>query len=703
MPTLYRRALGLSAAVLTAALVALALAVAGAQANDQRLAAHEVSRSVDRAALAVRGLAADRDLGEAEAALAALDGGVAASQALRLTEGAEVRAALAAYRAGVVRLRRSLVARGVDEESGAEGQFRDRVHDVEARVSGLAPDVLVPVLQARRREKDYLLRGRVEYVAGVRAHVAEARGAARRTLAPAQADTVSALLTGYEHGFLNLVALQDRVGRSRAEIRAAGGEARSAAAVAVARASSRARAFSALALASAVVSALVVGASLLYQTRRITRPLDRLRQSARRVAGGEADVRVPVEGPDEIRTLAQALNGVADYADRTAAAERRLAEAQAFLETAIGRAEEGVVVLDEDYRVAYANGYAERLFGMAAADAQGRRPSDLVLDPAGAGRRSDFERALAGEVVRTGDYRVDVDGREVWLAATYAPLAGGPQRGVVATVHDVSDRVATERDLREARDVAQAAALLKSSFLANMSHEIRTPLTGILGYADLLAQEAPPDLADLAAVILRSGHRLLDTLNSVLDLAQLESGTMEIACDPVDVTALVAQTAELHAGRAQAAGLGLHVDAVPGVLALADRRALGRVVDNLVSNALKFTPHGRVDVRLATDGDRAVLEVADTGIGMDPAVLDRMFEEFQQASSGHGRAYEGNGLGLTIVRRLVDLMGGGLAVESQPGVGTRFTLRLPLAGGPACPHEEVGEAPLRRALSSALT
>ena len=688
MPTLRRRALGLSLVVFGAAVVSLSLSLVAARANDQRMGALVVSEALDEAALAVSELVATRSLGHADAALAALGRARAAAHRLPADEAQAVRASLASYRTDARRLRAALVARGVDEEGGAEGRFRRRVHDVEGRVAGLSADVLVPVLQARRREKDYLLRGDPRYVSDVRAHVADAQRAARAALPAPQADTVAALLGAYETGFLDLVALQGQVTDATGRIQRAAGAAQAVAGRVRAASAGRARRFGVAALLAALGSALAVGVAVLAQAREVTRPVARLRHGAARVAQGETAVRVAVEGPEELQTLALALNGVADYADRTAAAERRLAEAQAFLETVIGRAEEGVVVLDPDYRVAYANDYAQRLFGVDMDRAHGRHPGDLVADPA-ASRRVDFERALAGEVVRTADYRIEIAGRTRWLSATYAPLGTDAEHhGVVVTVHDVSDRVATEHELRTARDTAQAAVQLKSAFLANMSHEIRTPLTGILGYADLLAEEAPPEVADLAAVIHRAGHRLLDTLNSVLDLAQLESGTMEVRCVPVDLSALVTQTAELYASRAHASGLDLRLDAQPGVVAASDARALGRVLDNVVSNALKFTSEGHVTLSLAAEAGEAVVTVADTGIGMEPAFMARMFEEFQQASTGHGRTHEGNGLGLAIVRRLVDLVGGGLDVESAPGEGTRFALRFPLvaAEDEPCPR-----------------
>ena len=684
MSTLYHRALGLSAVVLVAAVAALVLAVASAAADRQHRGALGVHRAIDEAGGAVAELRRTRDPAWGDSAAAALDRAAAAADALPAADAARVGRSVAAYAASVGRLRRALRARGLDERSGAEGAFRERVHAVEARVEGEDPALLLPVLQARRREKDYLLRGDPAYVADVRRHVAEAVAAAR-TLPAARADSVRALLGAYEAGFLDLVRWSAAVEWEAGRIEREAAVTRRVTGPVEASAARRSGWLGGFALAAALLSACVVGAGVLYQARGITRPVGRLRDAAARLARGETGVRVAVEGPDEVRTLAAALNAVADYAERTATAERRLVETERFLSTVLGQAQEGVVALDREGRIAYANPYAEALYETPLDAARGRRPDEAFSSLWAEWQREGVARALAGEVVPPADHEMRIGERAGWVQVTYAPLVddGGEVRGVVATFHDVTDRVETERALRAAKEAAEAADRLKSAFLANMSHEIRTPLTGIIGYADLLAVEVDPGAADLVEVIQRGGHRLLETLNSVLDLAQLESGTMEVRRERVDLSRAALETAELFAPASAQAGLSLTTDVAPGVVVATDRRALARVLSNLVSNAVKFTSEGGVALRVGAEGGAAVVEVADTGIGMDPAFQARMFDEFQQASEGHARAYEGNGLGLTIVRRLSDLMGAGLDVESARGEGTTVRLRLPLGRRPA--------------------
>ncbi len=266
--------------------------------------------------------------------------------------------------------------------------------------------------------------------------------------------------------------------------------------------------------------------------------------------------------------------------------------------------------------------------------------------------------------------------------------AGRPARtrGVVV---DVSANVRREEALREARDRAEDAARAKSAFLSNMSHEIRTPLTAIIGFAQLLGEEIGDAHRDLVDPIETGGLRLLDTLNSVLDLARLEAGERRADLRPVDAAAEAHAVVTMLGASAARKGLTLSADVAPGTPhAVADRAALSRVLANLVSNAVKFTPAGGVAVRVQEAAGSVEIAVSDTGVGMDAAFLEALYEPFQQASTGWARSHEGTGLGLAITRRLIEDMGGTIAVESAVGQGSTFTVRLPAA------IEALAEAPV---------
>ena len=326
---------------------------------------------------------------------------------------------------------------------------------------------------------------------------------------------------------------------------------------------------------------------------------------------------------------------------------------------------------------------AERLLGVGPGEADDRGLAAFVHPEDQATLRDAFARL--GDDTEWVDFRVRVvrPSGEIRHARAIVRLvrdaAGEPRRHEGALL-DVTDQVAHESELRNARDLAEAAAAAKTAFLANMSHEIRTPLTAIIGFAQLLREDVGDSHSDLVQPIESGGRRLLDTLNSVLDLARMEAEETDLDLVPIDAACEVPEVAELLRGQAQAKGLALSVD-VPAypVAVLGDAGALSRVVTNLLSNAVKFTEAGGVSVALREVGERVEVEVADTGRGMDEAFLNRLFEPFHQASSGWGRSHEGTGLGLTISRRLVEAMGGTITVESQPGVGTRFVVSLPAA------------------------
>ena len=250
---------------------------------------------------------------------------------------------------------------------------------------------------------------------------------------------------------------------------------------------------------------------------------------------------------------------------------------------------------------------------------------------------------------------------------------------VQAIIRDITDRKRRQRELIEAKQHAEEMNRLKTAFLANMSHELRTPLTSILGFSEILAEEIEDNgNSKLARLIARSGKRLMETLNSVLDLAQLESRPVALDLDRIDLVREVRETVGMLSPHKRSEGVDLRVD-VPDapVWAMSESGALSRVLNNLISNALKFTSEGHVAVIVQDAGTHAELRVEDTGIGIDTSFLPHIFDEFRQESTGAGREYEGVGLGLTITKRLVEQMGGAIQVTSEKDEGTTFMVRLP--------------------------
>ncbi len=237
--------------------------------------------------------------------------------------------------------------------------------------------------------------------------------------------------------------------------------------------------------------------------------------------------------------------------------------------------------------------------------------------------------------------------------------------------------------LQEVNESLIQANRLKDEFLANTSHELRTPLTAILGFTHILQEELPEHFQELLDPIESNSERLLHTLNSLLEVARLRAGTLELDRHPLNIGNKAAEVLRLLAPLAQQGGLALDLERSPKPLyANLDGHCFEQILNNLVGNAIKFTEKGGVTVTVKEQGGRVAVHVRDTGIGIDESFIPFLFDEFKQESTGLARSHEGNGLGLTITARLVELMDGEIEVQSEKGVGSVFTVFFPLHATP---------------------
>jgi len=260
--------------------------------------------------------------------------------------------------------------------------------------------------------------------------------------------------------------------------------------------------------------------------------------------------------------------------------------------------------------------------------------------------------------------------------------------GEIWILHDVTERNAIQAELVEARDRAEVAASTKAQFLANMSHELRTPLTAIVGFSGLLsAHDAlPPQASHWVARVDEASKALLAIVNDVLDFSKLEDGAVKLELEPFDPRRLAASAAALLGDQAERKAIGLDIvvdEDVPAYL-LGDTGRIRQVLLNLMSNAVKFTAKGAVSVRVHAVGDRIRFAVQDSGIGIPEEVLGQLFRRFAQADGSISRKFGGTGLGLAISKRLVEMMGGEIGVESRPGEGSTFWFTAPLPEAGAC-------------------
>jgi PAS domain S-box-containing protein len=341
--------------------------------------------------------------------------------------------------------------------------------------------------------------------------------------------------------------------------------------------------------------------------------------------------------------------------------------------------------VDGDGRWLYCSPGCERVSGYRAEEfiARPELLSEIVHDEDRARVAAHLGHGDCGGL-ETVEFRIrHRNGEERWVEHICQPVtdASGRHLGRRASNRDITERKAAEAHLRKARDDAEAASRAKSTFLANMSHEIRTPMNAIVGLTHILRRARPsPEQDDKLGKIASSADHLLGVINDILDVSKIEAGKLVLEKADFELEALLNRICAMLMDRVRAKELELVIDIDAGIGTVnGDATRLGQALLNYLGNAVKFTDHGTITVgcRLieeTADGVLVRLDVEDTGIGIGAEAMTRLFHAFEQADSSTTRKYGGTGLGLTITRRLAQLMGGDAGVESTPGVGSRFWL-----------------------------
>lgn len=436
-----------------------------------------------------------------------------------------------------------------------------------------------------------------------------------------------------------------------------------------------------------VLALLLSGAITMLLMRRIIRPLRDAASVADRIAEGELEAPIPPGGRDETGVLLRSLTVMQDnirvMVEREKAQRR---SAQTRLVDALESSREAIVLVDAAGRIVIANSQLARFFptiaprleiGMSLGDAL-QHLDVLVAGGIAPATGPGWEPGEGGLLSAGSEFRL-ADGR--WLRVSRSATQDG---GFFLLISDISDLKEREQRLEEARRQAEAASEAKSAFLATMSHELRTPLNAVIGFSEIIAGQMFGELGnrryvEYAQGIQSSGEHLLGVINDVLDLSKHQAGKLELVLEAVDLPEVVANCAAMMRDQFTRAGLSL-ATRLPKTLAMVgDPGRLQQMLLNLLSNAVKFTEPGgsvTVVVEAATDG-RVRVQVIDTGIGMAADEIPIAVAVFGQVDSRLARRYGGTGLGLPLANSIVDLHGGELTIDSEPGHGTTITVLLP--------------------------
>lgn len=466
----------------------------------------------------------------------------------------------------------------------------------------------------------------------------------------------------------------------------------------------------------------------------ITRPLKKIRRATERIAGGDMNVVLPTNDKGEIGELARSFEHmIQEVQQRTSALREREAQTSSIVNTAA----EGIVTFDESGAIQSLNLAARGIFGYRETDGELPNFAELVVLPDGleeflAGAHTvDESDSHSSPVVSTEAQGRKRNGDEFSLDLSVSQVPFPDRRLFTAIVRDITERKRAEAEIQQlnenlqelnrdldrrvrerteelehARDAANRANQAKSDFLAKMSHELRTPLTAIIGYSEMLQEECEDDGQDAYVEDLQkitsAGKHLLQLINDILDLSKIEAGRMELELSEFDPRPMLdASVTTIHPVIAEKGNtLDVRCRNDLGTIQ-SDVTRLKQCLLNLLSNAAKFTENGTITLtaeRESGDGaDWVSFSVSDTGIGMTPEQLDKLFKPFSQVhgSTSTTRKFGGTGLGLAITQHFTEMMGGAVSVESEPGVGTTFAIRIP-AAGPSSPAASETQLPAKR-------
>ena len=446
----------------------------------------------------------------------------------------------------------------------------------------------------------------------------------------------------------------------------------------------------------------ITAIALLLLTRRLTAPLRMLADGAERIKNGNLETYIPIFRRDEFGSLADAFNKMVSELRQTMTVLQRSEERFRSL---IENASDVIMILNDDGVIRYESPSVKRVLGYGAEDLLGTQIYDFIHPEELPEVTAVFTEVIQNPgLIRAVEFRFRHK-NGAWLS--FECIANKPAQdseliGTIVNWREITERKQAQEELKKAKETAETANQAKSGFLANMSHELRTPLNAIIGYSEMLVEDgsdmgddatlesAIPDLQKIQA----AGKHLLSLINDILDISKIEAGKMELFPESFDAGELIGDVVSTVHPLMEKNNNTLNVSCPEDIGTLyTDMTKVRQGLFNLLSNASKFTENGTITLTVTREisetGEQIVFRVSDTGIGMTPEQMGKLFQAFSQADASTTRKFGGTGLGLLITKRFCEMMGGDIRAESEYGKGTAFTIRLPVSLAAIQPEKAV--------------